>query len=50
MIECYKNPEATAKKIRGGFLLTGDLGWKDEYGYIWFKSRSDFLIKSNDIE
>ncbi|WP_016731892.1 AMP-binding protein [Saccharolobus islandicus] len=47
MIEYYKNPEATAKKIRGGFLLTGDLGWKDEYGYIWFKSRSDFLIKSS---
>ncbi|QGA53978.1 AMP-binding protein [Sulfolobus sp. E5-1-F] len=47
MLEYYKNPEATAKKIRGGFLLTGDLGWKDEYGYIWFKSRSDFLIKSS---
>jgi len=47
MIEYYKNLEATAKKIRGGFLLTGDLGWKDEYGYIWFKSRSDFLIKSS---
>ncbi|WP_338602664.1 AMP-binding protein [Sulfolobus tengchongensis] len=47
MIEYYKNPEATAKKIRGGYLLTGDVGWKDEYGYIWFKSRSDFLIKSS---
>jgi acetyl-CoA synthetase len=47
MMEYYKNPEATSKKIRGGFLLTGDLGWKDEHGYIWFKSRGDFLIKSS---
>lgn len=47
MLEYYKNPEATAKKIRGGYLLTGDIGWKDEYGYIWFKGRGDFIIKAS---
>ncbi|MEM2581131.1 MAG: AMP-binding protein, partial [Candidatus Caldarchaeum sp.] len=43
----WRNPEATAMKMRGGYLLTGDLGWMDEDGFIWFKSRADDLIKTS---
>ena len=36
MIEYWKNPDATAKKFAGEFLLTGDLGRQDEDGYFWY--------------
>jgi len=44
MIEYWKNPESTAKKYAGGFLLTGDLGVQDEDGYFWYVSREDDVI------
>jgi acetyl-CoA synthetase len=44
MIEYWKNPEATAKKYAGGFLLTGDLGVQDADGYFWYVSREDDVI------
>jgi len=43
----WNNPQATARKIRGNYLLTGDLGWVDGDGFLWFKSRADDLIKSS---
>ena len=46
MIEYWKNPEATAKKIAGEFLLTGDLGVQDADGYFWYVSREDDVITS----
>jgi acetyl-CoA synthetase len=46
MIEYWKNPEATAKKFAGEFLLTGDLGHQDEDGYFWYVSREDDVITS----
>jgi acetyl-CoA synthetase len=46
MIEYWKNPEATAKKVAGEFLLTGDLGVQDESGYFWYVSREDDVITS----
>ncbi|WP_407181686.1 acyl-CoA synthetase [Bradyrhizobium sp. STM 3562] len=46
MIEYWRNPEATAKKYAGGFLLTGDLGRQDEDGYFWYMSREDDVITS----
>lgn len=46
MIEYWRNPEATAKKFAGGFLLTGDLGRQDEDGYFWYMSREDDVITS----
>jgi acetyl-CoA synthetase len=46
MIEYWKNPKATAKKITGQFLLTGDLGVQDEDGYFWYVSREDDVITS----
>src|SRR6201994_4801070 len=46
MIEYWRNPEATAKKFAGEFLLTGDLGRQDEDGYFWYMSREDDVITS----
>jgi len=44
MIGYWKNPDATAKKYAGEFLLTGDLGIQDEDGYFWYVSREDGVI------
>ena len=46
MLEYWSNPEATAKKYAGGFLLTGDLGVQDDDGYFWYVSREDDVITS----
>jgi acetyl-CoA synthetase len=46
MIEYWRNPEATAKKYAGEFLLTGDLGVQDADGYFWYVSREDDVITS----
>jgi acyl-CoA synthetase (AMP-forming)/AMP-acid ligase II len=40
----YKNEEATASSIRAGWFYTGDLGKKDEDGYIFITGRSKELI------
>ena len=46
MLEYWRNPEATARKFAGDWLLTGDLGRIDEDGYVFFKSRDDDVITS----
>ncbi len=40
----FKNPEATAKMIRDGWLHTGDLGFIDEKGYITITGRAKEVI------
>lgn len=40
-LEYYKNPQASAKKIRGGWLHTGDMCWKDEQGWLFFGHRKE---------
>ncbi|MDH5353530.1 MAG: AMP-binding protein [Gammaproteobacteria bacterium] len=40
----YKNPEATKSALVDGWFLTGDLGQKDEEGYIFLTGRSKELI------
>jgi acetyl-CoA synthetase len=42
----WRNPEATAAKVRDGWLLTGDLAEEDGDGYLWFVGRVDDLISS----
>lgn len=38
-VQYYKNPEATAEKIKGGWMRSGDLAYADEEGYLWFVDR-----------
>ncbi len=40
----YKNPQATSGSIKDGWFYTGDLGGKDEGGYIFITGRSKELI------
>ncbi len=40
----YRNPEATRLSIRQGWFYTGDLGKKDEAGYLFITGRSKELI------
>ena len=46
MLEYWRNPQATAKKYAGDWLLTGDLGHCDDDGYFWYQSRADDVITS----
>ena len=43
----WNNPKATAEKFRGDWLLTGDVGHRDEEGYFWFHGRDDDVIISS---
>jgi long-chain acyl-CoA synthetase len=42
----WNDPEATAQRYRGGFLLTGDLATVDEDGYVYIVDRAADFIKS----
>jgi len=42
----WRNPEATAKALRGGWLHTGDVGSFDAAGYLTIRDRSKDMIIS----
>ncbi len=42
----WNRPEATAEKVRDGWLMTGDLARLDEDGYFHFLGRDDDIITS----
>jgi len=45
----WGNPEATSKKIKNGWLYSGDLFWRDEEGYLYMTGRkSDMIIRGGE--
>lgn len=46
-LEYWSNPEATAKKFIGDWMLTGDQGVMDRDGYVEFFGRDDDVITSS---
>jgi acetyl-CoA synthetase len=46
-LEYWNNPEATAKKFIGDWMLTGDQGVMDRDGYVEFFGRDDDVITSS---
>jgi len=44
--EYWRNPEATAKCMRGDWYVTGDRAYVDGDGYFWFVGRADDVIIS----
>jgi acetyl-CoA synthetase len=46
MLGYWNNPDATKAKHRGEWMLSGDMGVKDDKGYLWFKGRADDVITS----
>lgn len=45
MLGYWKAPEATSEALRNGWLYTGDIGWRDEEGYVTITDRKKELIK-----
>jgi acetyl-CoA synthetase len=43
----YKHPEMTDEILQDNIYHTLDLAWKDEWGYYWYVSRADDVIKSS---
>jgi acetyl-CoA synthetase len=46
MLGYWNRPEATRAAYRGDWFLTGDLGTRDEDGWIYYKGRADDVINS----
>ncbi|HSH41161.1 MAG TPA: AMP-binding protein [Arenicellales bacterium] len=42
----WNNDEATNEKITNGWFRTGDVGYRDDDGYIWFVGRRDDVIST----
>ncbi len=42
----WNNPEATAAKITANWFRTGDVGYRDADGFLWFVGRKDDVITS----
>jgi long-chain acyl-CoA synthetase len=45
MLGYWKAPEATAQALRDGWLYTGDIGYRDEDGYVVITDRKKEMIK-----
>ena len=46
MNEYYNNPQATAQVIKDGWLYSGDIGWRDEAGWLFLAAgrKKDLII------
>ena len=46
-VQYFKNPEASAAKVRNGWFRSGDIGFKDEDGWVYFLYRAGGGIRRN---
>lgn len=44
----YKNPAATAEVLREGWVYTGDIGYLDQDGFLYFIDRKKDMVKRGD--
>ncbi len=49
MMGYYKNPEKTDEAFKNGWLHTGDIGYMDEDGFIYFFDRKGDMVKSGGV-
>jgi long-chain acyl-CoA synthetase len=49
MLGYWKNPEETARAMRDGWLLTGDIGYRDPDGYYFITDRKKDMLLVNGI-
>jgi len=42
----WRNPEATERTLRGGWLHTGDIGYQNDKGQVYFVDRKKDMIKT----
>ncbi len=49
MMGYWKNPEETAKVMRQDWLLTGDIGYRDDEGYYFITDRKKDMLLVNGI-
>jgi long-chain acyl-CoA synthetase len=49
MLGYWKKPEATAEVMRNGWLLTGDIGYRDDDGYYYITDRKKDMLLVNGI-
>lgn len=49
MAEYYERPEATAETVVDGWVRTGDIGRRDENGYVYLLDRASDLIISGGM-
>jgi acetyl-CoA synthetase len=45
-LDYWNKPPGTPSFWRDGWIVTGDLGRRDQDGYLWFEGRNDDVIKS----
>lgn len=49
MLGYWNNPEETARAFRNGWLLTGDVGYRDADGYFFITDRKKDMLLVNGI-
>ena len=42
----WRDPDSSHELVRRGWIVTGDLGRRDQDGYFWFEGRAGDMIKS----